>query len=73
MSMSRWKGVTKERLLQLGSLTTQATILLRVSSFKLRQRNRQEARRNKGGGRADPHPWHWGGAWIELGFRSRKD
>ena len=60
-SMGR-KAVVKERLLQLVSVTTQVVISRRVSRFKLQLRNRQEARRSRGGGVTDPHRWRGDGA-----------
>ena len=49
------KGVVKERLLQIVSVTTQVAISRRVSRFKLQLRDRQEARRSRGGEVTDPH------------------
>ena len=48
-SMAR-KGGMKERLLESISVTKQTTISRRVSRFKLQVRDRQEARRGRGGG-----------------------
>ena len=48
-SMAR-KGVLKERLLQIVSVTTQVAISRRVSRFKLQLRDRQDATRSEGGG-----------------------
>jgi len=48
-SMAR-KGVVKERLLQIISLTTQVAIPRRVARFKLQLRDRQDIRRSRGGG-----------------------
>ena len=58
-SMTR-KGVVKEHLLQIISVTTQVAISRRVSRFKLQLRDRQEARRSKGGGDDRPTPMAWG-------------
>ena len=44
------KGVMKERLLQIVSVTKQVAISRRVSRFKLQLRGRQESRRSMGGG-----------------------
>ena len=44
------KGVEKERLLQITSVTTQVAVSKRLSRFKLQLRNRQEARKSRGGG-----------------------
>ena len=49
------KGVVKERLPQIVSVTTQVAISRRVSRFKLQLRDRQEARRSRGGEVTDPH------------------
>ena len=59
-SMTR-KGVVKEQLLQIISVTTLVAISKRVSRFKLRLRDRQEARRSRGGGddRPTPMTWRW--------------
>ena len=48
-SMAR-KGVLKERLLQIVSVTTQVAISRRVSRFKLQLRDRQDATRSEEGG-----------------------
>ena len=48
-SMAR-KGVVKERLLQIISVTTQVAISRRVARFKLQLMDRQEIRRSRGGG-----------------------
>ena len=53
-SMTR-KGVVKEHLLQIISMTTQVDISRKVSRFKLQLRDRQEARRSREGGITDPH------------------
>ena len=58
-SMGR-KGVVKERLLQIVSVTTQVAISRRVSRFKLQLRDRQEARRSRGRGDDRPTPMAWG-------------
>ena len=57
-SMAR-KGVLKERLLQIVSVTTQVTTSRRVSRFKLQLRDRQDAR-SQGGGNDRPTPIAWG-------------
>ena len=57
------KGVSKERLLQIVSETTQVTILRRVSCFKLQLRDRQEAR-VRGDGVIDAQPWRRDGVWM---------
>ena len=44
-----WKGMVKERLLQIVWVTTQVAISRRVSRFKLQLRDRQEARKEQGG------------------------
>ena len=54
------KEVVKEPLLQIVSVTTQVTISRRVSSFKLQLRDRQEARKNRGGRGDKPTPMEWG-------------
>ena len=54
------KGVLKERLLQIVSITTQAAISSRVNRFKLQLQDRQDSRRQ--GGRDDRHTpmaWEW--------------
>ena len=53
------KGVLKERLLQIVSVTTQVTTSRRVSRFKLQLRDRQDAR-SQGGGNDRPTPIAWG-------------
>ena len=55
------KGVLKERLLQIVSVTTQVAISRRVSRFELQLRDRQDARRSEGGGdhRLTPMTWGW--------------
>ena len=55
------KGVLKEHLLQIISVTTQVTISRRVSRFKLQLRDHQKARRSRGGGddRLTPMAWGW--------------
>ena len=58
-SMAR-KGVVKERLLQIISVTTQVAISRRVARFKLQLRDRQEIRRSRGGGDDRPTPMAWG-------------
>ena len=57
------KGVVKEHLLQLISVTTQVAISRRLSRFKLQLRIRQEARRSRGGGMTQ----HTDGVGMELG------
>ena len=58
-SMGR-KGVVKERLLQIVSVTTQVAISRRVSRFKLQLGDRQGARRSRGGDdRPTPMAWGW--------------
>ena len=49
--------MVKERLLQIVSVTTQVAFSRRVSRFKLKLRDRQEAR---GGGDDIPTPMAWG-------------
>ena len=58
-SMGR-KGLVKERLLQIVSVTTQVAISRRVSRFRLQLRGRQESRRSRGGGDDRPTPMAWG-------------
>ena len=60
------KGVVKERLLQIISVTTQVAILSRsVSRFKLQLRDHQEKQEGAGeGGITVPHRWRGDG---ELG------
>ena len=53
------KGVLKERLLQIVSMTTQVAISQRVSRFKLQFGDRQDAR-SQGGGDDRPTPMAWG-------------
>ena len=54
------KGVVKERLLQIVSVTTQVAISRRVSRFKLQLGDRQGARRSRGGDdRPTPMAWGW--------------
>ena len=50
------KGVVKERLLQIISVTTQVAISRRVARFKLQLRDRQIIRRSRGGGDDRPTP-----------------
>ena len=50
------KGVVKGHLLQVVSVTTQVTLLMRVSCFKLQLRDRQDVRRIRGGGDDRPTP-----------------
>ena len=54
------KGMLKERLLQIVTVTTQVVISRKVSSFKLQLRDRQDARRSQGGGGDRPTPMAWG-------------
>ena len=54
------KEVVTEHLLHITSVTTQVAISRRVSRFKLQLRDRQEARRNRGGGKDTPTPMTWG-------------
>ena len=54
------KGVLKERLLQVFSVTMQVATSRRVSRFKRQRRDRQEARRSQGGGDDGPTPIVWG-------------
>ena len=54
------KGVVKEHLLHIVSVTTQVAILRRVSRFKLQLRDHQEATRNRGAGDDRPTPMAWG-------------
>ena len=58
-SMAR-KGVVKERLLQIISVTCKVAISRRVAQFKLQLRDRQEIRRSRGGGDDRPTPMAWG-------------
>ena len=58
-SMAR-KGVLKERLLQIVSVTTHVAISWRVSRFKLQLKDCQDARRSQGGGDDRPTPMVWG-------------
>ena len=60
------KGVVKERLFQIASVTTQAAILRRVSHFKLQLSGRQETRRRGRRVGADQYPLRGDGAWIRL-------
>ena len=55
------KGVVKECLLQIVSVTTLVAISRRVPRFKLQPRDRQEARRGRGGrdDRLTPMAWTW--------------
>ena len=58
-SMAR-KGVVKERLLQIISVTTQLAISRRVARFKLQLKDRQEIRsRGVGDDRPTPMAWGW--------------
>ena len=54
-SMAR-KRVVKERLLQIIAVTTQVATSRRVAGFKLQLRDRQDARRSRGGGDDRPTP-----------------
>ena len=58
------KGVVKERLLQIVTVTTQVAISRRVSRSKLQLRDRQEGRRNRGG---EGRQTHTDGVGMELG------
>ena len=58
-SMAR-KGVVKECLLRIISVTTQVAISRRVARFKFQLRDRQEIRRSRGGGDDRPTPMAWG-------------
>ena len=55
------KGVVKEHLYQIVSVTTQVAISRRVSRFKLQLRDSQNARRSSGGGddRRTRMAWGW--------------
>ena len=54
------KGVLKERLLQIVSVTTQVAISRRVSRFMLQLRDRQDARSQEAGyDRPTPMAWGW--------------
>ena len=53
------KGVVKERLLHIVSVTTQFAFSRRVSRFKLQLRDRQERRRNREGDDDRPTPMAW--------------
>ena len=65
-SMGR-KGLVKERLLQIVSVTPQVAISRRVSRFRLQLRSRQESRRSTGGEEMiDPHRWRGDGASMRL-------
>ena len=48
------KGVVKEHLLRIVAVATQVVISRRVSRFRLQLRDRQEARRSRGGGEDRP-------------------
>ena len=61
-SMAR-KGMLKERLLQIVSVTTQAAISRRASHFKLQLRDCQ-MQEVSGEGMIDPHPWRGDGVWT---------
>ena len=54
------KGVVKECLLQIISVTTQVAISRRVARFKVQLSDRQEIRRSRGGGDDKPTPMAWG-------------
>ena len=54
------KGFLKERLLHIVSITTQVSISRRVSRFKLKFRDRQDARRSQGRKDDRPTPMAWG-------------
>ena len=54
------KGVVKESLLYIISVTTQVTISRRVARFKLQLRDHREIRRSRGGGDDRPTPMAWG-------------
>ena len=54
------KGVLKERLLQIVSVTTQVAISRRVARSKLQLRDGQDARRSQGAGDDRPTPMAWG-------------
>ena len=54
------KGVVKERLLEIISVTPQVAISRRVARFKLQLGDRQEIRRSRGGGDDRPTPMAWG-------------
>ena len=54
------KGVVKECLLQIISVTTQVAISKRVARCKLQLRDRQEIRRSRGGWDDRPTPMAWG-------------
>ena len=58
-SMAR-KGVLKDHLLQIVSVTTHVAISRRASCFKLQLRDRQDPRRSQGGGDDRPTPMTWG-------------
>ena len=57
------KGMLKERLLQIVTVTTQVVISRKVSSFKLQLRDRQDAR-VRGDGMINPRPWRGDGVWT---------
>ena len=61
-SMSR-RGVLKERLLQIVSVSTQVAISTRVSHFKLQLRDRQDEG-VRGEGMIDPHQWRGDRVWT---------
>ena len=65
-SMAR-KGVLKERILQMVSVTTQVAIPRQVSRFKLHCNRFEIAKMQEGvdgEGMIDPHQWRGGGVWT---------
>ena len=68
------KGVVKEHLLQIISVTAQDAFSMRVSCYSLQLRDRQEARRSRGGGDDRPTPMvspqRWRGE-LGCGLRFR--
>ena len=67
------KGMLKERLLQIVTVTTQVVISRKVSSFKLQLRDRQNAtRRSPWGGDNRPTPMAWGWSMDEE-YELRRD
>ena len=63
------KGVVKERLLKIVSVTTQVPISSRVSRFKLQHRDTKKVEGKGGAGTTDPHRWRVDGAWMQLLIR----
>ena len=61
------KGVVKEHLYQIVSVTTQVAISRRMSRFQLQLGDRQEARTSRGGGddRSTLMAWGWS---LDAGY-----